>query len=62
VVKCRNEDVCAFIAPSLKELEGALTALGYRVVSLACALEQGETEKDRTFRCLSDREIVDLLA
>ncbi len=63
VVKCRNEDVCVFIAPHLKELEGALTALGYRVVSLACVLDQGETKKDRqTFRCLSDREIIDLRA
>ncbi|MDD5724121.1 MAG: hypothetical protein PHY29_10360, partial [Syntrophales bacterium] len=61
VVKCRNEDVCAFIEPSLKELEGALTVLGYRVVSLACVLEQEETERERrTFRCLSDREIIDL--
>ena len=62
VVRCRNKKVCAFITPFLKELERALTDLGYRVVSLVCALEKGEAEKDRTFRCLSDREIVDLLA
>jgi len=60
VVKCPSEDVRAFIEPFLKELEGALTALGYRVVSLLCIREQGETEQGRMFHCLSDRELIDL--
>ena len=65
VVKCADQDVCAFISSFLEELRGSLLALGCKIDMVKCVTGVDLVKEKLDYyqdRVLYNREVIDLFA